>query len=68
MTGELSMDQGLHGDRIRVPDEYHEYIWRCDRHIADAEGDAPLQALWFGMKCEYQAGPSGQVKPPRPFP
>ena len=67
MTGELSIDQGLHGDRIRVPDEYHEYIGRCERHIADAEGDTLLQAFWLGVKSEYQAGLSGQDKPPRAF-
>ena len=60
MAGEGSIRHGLHGDRIRVPDEYLEYMRRCDRLIADAEGDAPLQAFWLGVKCEYQADLSGQ--------
>ena len=43
-----------------MPDEYLESLLRCDRLIADAEGDAPLQAFWRGVKCEYQADQSGQ--------
>jgi FHA domain len=60
MAGERSIRHGRHGDRIRVPDEYLEYMRRCDRLSADAEGDAPLQAFWLGVKCEYQADLSGQ--------
>jgi hypothetical protein len=60
MAGERSILHGFHGDRIRVPDEYFEYMRRCDRLIADAEGDAPLQAFWLGVKCDYQADLSGQ--------
>jgi hypothetical protein len=43
-----------------VPDEYLEFLRQCDRLIADAEGDAPLQAFWLGVKCHYQADLSGQ--------
>jgi hypothetical protein len=60
MAEERSIRHGLHGDRIRVPDEYLESMWRCDRLIADAEGDVPLQAFWLGVKCEYQADLTGQ--------
>ena len=59
MAGEGSIDHGLHGDWIRVPDEYVECKQRCDRLIADAEGDAPLQAFWLGVKRAYQADLSG---------
>jgi hypothetical protein len=60
MAGERSIRQGLHGDRVRMPDESLESMRRCDRLIADAEGDAPLQAFWLGVKCEYQADLPGQ--------
>jgi hypothetical protein len=60
MAGVRSIRHGLHGDRSRVPDAYLEFLRRCDRLIADAEGDAPLQAFWLGVKCHYQADLSGQ--------
>ena len=59
MAGARSIRHDHHGDRIRVPDEYLECMRRCDRLIADAEGDAPLQAFWLGVKREYQADLSG---------
>jgi hypothetical protein len=64
---ERSICHGLHGDRIRVPDEHLESMRRCDRLIADAEGDAPLQAFWLGVKCEYQANLSGQDESATPL-
>ena len=60
MAGERSIRHGLHGDGICVPDESLEYRRRCDRLIADAEGDAPWSEFWPGVKCEYQADLSGQ--------
>ena len=68
MAGEFRTCHRLHGDRIRERDDYLEYMRRCDRHIADAEGDAPLQAFWLGVKCEYQAvvsGPDESATPTR---
>jgi hypothetical protein len=59
MAGERSIRHYLRGDRIRVPDEYLESMRRCDRLIADAEGDAPLQGFWRGVKRKYQADLSG---------
>jgi hypothetical protein len=59
MAGERSIRHDLWGDRIRLPDEYLESIGRCDRLIADAEVDAPLQAFWREVKREYQADLSG---------
>jgi hypothetical protein len=49
----------LPGDGVRVPDENLESVRQCDRLIADAEGDAPLQAFWRGVKREYQADLAG---------
>src|SRR4051794_22820535 len=59
MAGERSIRHHLPGVRSRVPDEYVESLRRCDRLIADAEGDAPLQAFWRGVRREYQADLSG---------
>jgi hypothetical protein len=59
MAEERSIHLYLPGDGIRVPDEYLESVRRCDRLIADAEGDAPLQAFWRGLKREYQAEMAG---------
>ena len=62
MAGERSIRHRLHGVRARVPDDYLEYMRRCDRLIADAEGDIPLQAFWLGVKSEYQSNLSWQDK------
>jgi hypothetical protein len=66
MAGGSRTCLGRHGDRIRELDEYLDYMRRCDRHIADAEGDAPLQAFWCGVKSEYQSDLSGQDKSATP--
>src|SRR4051794_16601115 len=55
LAGEPRTCPGRHGDRVRDLEEILESIWRCDRHIADAEGDAPLQAFWRGVKSAYQS-------------
>jgi FHA domain len=47
-------------DRIRIADECLECTLRCDRLIADYEGDSPLQAFWLGVKRQYQAELPGQ--------
>jgi len=60
MTGKRWIRPGLHGERFRLPDEYFEYMRRCNRLIASAEGDAPLQAFWLRLKCEYLADLSRQ--------
>jgi hypothetical protein len=49
-----------------VPDGDLEYLRRCDRLIADAEGDAPLQAFWRGVKCEYLEVLSGREESASP--
>src|SRR5947209_3361088 len=59
MVGERSILHDRRGDRTRLPDEDLESLRRCDRLIADAEGDAPLQAFWRGVKRQYQADLSG---------
>ena len=33
---------------------------RCDRLIADAEGDAPLPTFWRGVKCEFETESSAR--------
>src|SRR5260370_40734766 len=66
MAGERSIRHGLHRDGIRARNEYLETMRRCDRLIADAQGDVPLQAFWLGVKCEYQADLSGQDKSATP--
>ena len=68
MAGEPRTRHGLHGDRIRESDDYLEYMRRCDRHIADAEGDDPLQAFWSWVESEYQSDLSGQDDPATPTP
>jgi FHA domain len=60
MAEELSIRHGLLRDRIRVVDESLECMQRCDRLIAAAEGDAPLQAFWHEVKSEYQADAPGE--------
>ena len=55
MAEELSIRHRLLGDRIRAVDVSLECMRRCDLLIAEAEGDAPLQAFWHEVKCEYQA-------------
>jgi pSer/pThr/pTyr-binding forkhead associated (FHA) protein len=60
MAGERLLRHGVHGDRLDVPDEYLEYMRWCDRLIAEADGDAPLQAFWRGEKGEYQAELAGR--------
>ena len=60
MAGESLIHHGPHTDLVRVPDKDLEYLRRCDRLIADARGDAPLQAFWRGVKCQYQADLSGR--------
>jgi hypothetical protein len=62
MAGEPRFRLGRHGEPIREPDEYLEYLRRCDRHIADAEGDAPWQAYWRVVKLAYQSDLLRQVK------
>jgi hypothetical protein len=62
MAEELSIRQGLLRDQIRVVGESLECIRRCDRLIADAEGDAPLQAFWSEVKSEYQADVSAEIE------
>jgi hypothetical protein len=66
MAGERSTRHGPHGGRIRVPHEFLEYLRRCDRLIADAEGDAPLKAFWLAVKFAFQANPSGQAESASP--
>jgi FHA domain len=64
MAEELSIRQGLLRDRIHAVDESLECLRRCDQLIAASEGDAPLQAFWQEVKCEYQADVSGQSESP----
>ncbi|MDB5349093.1 MAG: hypothetical protein JWN86_340 [Planctomycetota bacterium] len=66
MAGKRSIRHGLLRDRIRVVDGYLESMRQCDRLIAAAEGNPPLQAFWLGVKCEYQEKLSGQVEPATP--
>ncbi|HMB07060.1 MAG TPA: FHA domain-containing protein [Isosphaeraceae bacterium] len=66
MAGEPRTCLGRHGDRIRDLDEYLESMRRCDRNIADAEGDVPLQAFWRGEKAAYQSDLSRQDKTAMP--
>ena len=67
MAGEPRTCPGRHGDRIRDLDKYLEFIRRCDRNIADAEGDVPLQGFWRGEKAAYQADLSRQDQTACPF-
>ena len=55
MAGKPSVRPGFRGDRFRLPDEYFDSMRRCNLLVADAEGNAPLQAFWLGVKCEYLA-------------
>ena len=46
--------------------EYLGCMWRCDRNIADAEGDAPWQAFGSGEKAAYRSELSRQEEAAMP--
>jgi hypothetical protein len=66
MAGGSRTCLGRHGDRIREPDKYLDYMRRCDHHITDAEGDAPLAGVLAWDEERVSVGPVGQDKSATP--
>lgn len=42
-------------DMVRELSRRLDFVWHCDQFIANADGDAPLQALWRDLKKQEQA-------------
>lgn len=53
--GQTSGAQDHDHDLIHFLSNRLDALWRCDQCIANAEGDAPLQAFWRDIKKQEVA-------------